>query len=315
MKKFATVIFTLFLIFILSSCNQIEYTDIVTTMFPQYDFVKQIARDDFTVSLLIPPGAEIHDYEVTSQDMAKIKESKLFIFTSLEIDNWIGDVNTVGGNDTIVMNLSAYYTRSPLLYGEPILTPLNDESIAANQLHYWTDPTTAVQLIDAILEKMILINPAIEDTLRERVATYIESIDELNTEIGNYIIENDYLGSTLYFAGHNALGSFGQRYGLNILSLFEDFKPDVDLTSNELITFTNNVRNTNTHYLFIEELAVPKAANTIVNELAKEQYQLSLLELHAYHNVSQIDYTEGVTYRDILERNFENIKLDLMFGN
>lgn len=315
MKKFATVIFTLFLIFILSSCNQIEYTDIVTTMFPQYDFVKQIARDDFTVSLLIPPGAEIHDYEVTSQDMAKIKESKLFIFTSLEIDNWIGDVNTVGGNDTIVMNLSAYYTRSPLLYGEPILTPLNDESIAANQLHYWTDPTTAVQLIDAILEKMILINPAIEDTLRERAATYIESIDELNTEIGNYIIENDYLGSTLYFAGHNALGSFGQRYGLNILSLFEDFKPDVDLTSNELITFTNNVRNTNTHYLFIEELAVPKAANTIVNELAKEQYQLSLLELHAYHNVSQIDYTEGVTYRDILERNFENIKLDLMFGN
>ncbi|MBU1141512.1 MAG: metal ABC transporter substrate-binding protein, partial [Firmicutes bacterium] len=163
-----------------------------------------------------------------------------------------------------------------------------------------------------ILEKIILLDPNKEGQLRERASDYIAQIDELNTEIHDYITDHNFLGSTLYFAGHNALGSFGQRYGLNILSLFEDFKPDVDLTSNELITFTNQVKMTNTHYLFIEELAVPKAANTIMNQLASDEYQLNLLEFHGYHNVTQSDFEEGVTYRDLLERNFINIQIALM---
>ncbi|MFH0766681.1 MAG: metal ABC transporter substrate-binding protein [Bacillota bacterium] len=312
MKKITSLLFIIISLIMFSSCTQIQYANIVTTMFPQYDFAKQIAGDDYSVSLIIPPGAEIHDYEVTSQDMAKIRESRLFIFTSLEIDNWIGDVNTIGGEKTIVVNLSECYTREPLSYGEPILTPLDDESEHANELHYWTDPTTAVQLMNAILEKIILLDPNKEGQLRERASDYIAQIDELNTEIHDYITDHNFLGSTLYFAGHNALGSFGQRYGLNILSLFEDFKPDVDLTSNELITFTNQVKMTNTHYLFIEELAVPKAANTIMNQLASDEYQLNLLEFHGYHNVTQSDFEEGVTYRDLLERNFINIQIALM---
>ncbi len=312
MKKFASYTFLFFTIIILSSCQTIKYPDIVTTMFSQYDFAKQIAGDDFTVSLLLPPGAEIHDYEVTSQDLAKIKESKLFIFTSLEIDNWIGDVNTIGGKDTIVMNLSEFFHKEPLSYDDYVLTPIDEEAIHANELHYWTDPTTTVQLINAILEQIISIDSNKEVQLRARADAYILQIENLNNQIHNYIVDNEYLGSTLYFAGHNALGAFGQRYGLNILSLFEDFKPDVDLTSKELITFTNIVKDTNTHYLFIEEVVYPKATNTIVNQLESGDYELNLLELHGYHNISQTDYEKGVTYRDLLERNFENIKTALM---
>lgn len=312
MKKFAGLIFLIFTLIVLSSCQEIKYTDIVTTMFPQYDFAREIAGDDYTVGLLLPPGAEIHDYEVTSQDLAKIKESKLFIFTSLEIDNWIGDANSIGGKDTIVMNLFTSFALEPLTYGQPILTPLDEDALYANELHYWTDPTTAVQLLSAILEQIILLDPSKEVNLRLRADAYIMQIEDLSIQIHDYIVDNEYLGSTLYFAGHNALGSFGQRFGLNILSLFEDFKPDVDLTSNELITFSNIVRNTSTHYLFIEEIVYPKAANTIVNHLTSDDYELNLLELHGYHNISQSDYEEGVTYRDLLERNFQNIKTALM---
>jgi len=316
MKKFASLLITLVLTVILVSCSQVEYPDIVTTMFPQYDFARQIAGDDFSVSLLIPPGTEIHEYEVTSQDMVKIKKSKLFIFTSLEIDTWISDVDTIGGEETFVMNLSEYYTRIPFPYEEPIMLPLDDEARTANELHYWTDPTNAIQLIDAILEQMIAIDPSKEDLLRTRANQYISQIEVLSNDFTSYMTEGEstFLGSVLYFAGHNALGSFGQRFGLNIISLFEDFKPDADLTSNELITFTNLVKDNNTHFIFIEELAEPKAANTIVRQLANESYQLTLLELHGYHNVSQIDFKEGVTYGDLLERNIENVKQAILMS-
>lgn len=311
MKKFSTLIFLVFSLVILSSCQEIEYSDIVTTMFPQYDFAQAIAGDDYSVTLLLPPGAEIHDYEVTSQDLAKIKESKLFIFTSLEIDNWIDDVDSIGGRNTIILNLSESFVREPLIYNN-LLEPLDEDEIHASELHFWTDPTTAVQLIDVILEQIIFLDPTKETELRSRASAYISELLDLTDEINDFIVDHDYLGSTLYFAGHNALGAFGQRFGLNILSLFEDFKPDVDLTSNELITFTNIVKDTDTHYLFIEEMVYPKAAITIVNQLASDNYELELLEFHGYHNISLSDFEKGVTYKDLLQQNYEHIKTVLM---
>jgi len=223
-------------------------------------------------------------------------------------------VNTIGGDDTIVMDLSEHYSKLPLGFSEQILIPLDSESQAANILHYWTDPTTAIQLIDAILEQMIAIDPTNEDQMRLRAEQYMSEIQIVSDNFSSYISnpESQYLGSILYFAGHNALGSFGQRYGLNIISLFEDFKPDADLTSNELIHFTNLVKNANTHYIFVEELAIPKAANTISSQLASDQYQLELIELHGYHNVTQSDFEKGVTYKDLLERNIAHVKQVLM---
>jgi len=83
------------------------------------------------------------------------------------------------------------------------------------------------------------------------------------------------------------------------------------LTSNELITFVEEVKTAGTLYLFIEELAEPKAANQVVRELAKEQYVLNLLELHAYHNLSKVDMEDGVSYADLLERNYLNLQIVL----
>jgi zinc transport system substrate-binding protein len=99
---------------------------------------------------------------------------------------------------------------------------------------------------------------------------------------------------------------------LNIVSLFPDFKPDADLTSNELITFVEAVKTSGISYLFIEELAEPKAANQVVNELSKQNYALNLLELHGYHNLTKKDMEDGVTYLDLLERNFSNLQTALI---
>jgi zinc transport system substrate-binding protein len=90
--------------------------------------------------------------------------------------------------------------------------------------------------------------------------------------------------------------------------LFDGFKPDADLTSSELISFTEVVKSSNVHTLFIEELAEPKAALQIKNELAKENYSLTLLELHAYHNVTKEQMEDGIRYIDLFRQNIDSIK-------
>lgn len=308
MKKMIFTLFILSTIFMLSSCSTNPSTDIVTTMFPQYDFTKAIVKDKLTVSQIIPPGAEVHEYEATSQDMVSIKEAKLFIYTSLSIDTWIKDPATIGGTNTVVMDLSQNYT--PVAY--PYQTNLSEADIAANHMHFWTDPANAVQLIQAILEQIVLIDPMNELYYRQNALDYVNQINAKSQEIADFLTSPDYLGSTIYFAGHNALGSFAARYGLNIISLFEEFKPDADLTSSELITFTNEVKDAGTHYLFVEDLALPKAANTIKDQLALDNYDLTLLKLYAFENVSKQDFEGQVTYLDLLGRDFDQLKLALV---
>ena len=313
MKKFAIFIFVLLSLVTLSACTDSKKADIVTTMFPQYDFAKQIVKDKMTVSLLIPPGAEIHNYEASIKDMVAIKEAKLFIFTSLEIDQWIQDPLTIGGENTVVLDLSLSYeltdhnhhtheentSSSNRLLSSKL--EVDDHDHDDDEIHFWTDPTTAIQLINAILIKIVEIDPANKDFYESNAHDYIHEIEELHEEMELLFLNELYKDSTLYFAGHNAMSAFGKRYHLHIESLFSDFKPDADLTSQELITFTNEVIASQTKYLFIEELVEPKAANKIKTELKnKHNYDLELLELHGYHNVLKSELEDGITYLDLM---------------
>lgn len=314
MKKLFGLLFILPMLYLLVGCTEEKSADIITTMYPQYDFAKQIVQDKMTVSLLIPPGAEIHDYDVTSKDMVAIKNSKLFIFTSVELNTWV-DPLTIGGDDTIVLDLSKTFVLAEHedhhdeVFGFMNQLEVHEENEHdhADDVHYWTDPTTVLQLIDAILEKIIEIDPDNSTFYTENANAYKQEIEELHHELEEFFESIDLESKPIYFAGHNALGAFANRYDLHIISLFEAFKPDADLTSSELISFVDEVRNTGTQYIFTEELVNPKTAEKIINELSK--YNIQMLELHGYHNVTKEDFNNHVSYADLFLRNINNLKL------
>lgn len=310
MKKIKYILVLSLAIFLLSSCTESKKADIVTTMFPQYDFASKIVGDKMTVSLLTPPGVEPHSFHASSKDLVAIKESKLFIFTSLDIDTWITHPDEIGGNNTIVMNLSEHYVLEEHDHTHTLSYQISDDHDHSAELHYWVDPMIALQLIDAILDKIILIDPNNETYYRENARLYHDQIHDLHVSFDNYI-QNGHVNSTVYFAGHNALGLFGERYHINIHSLFESFKPDADLTSDELDRFIAIIGESNIAYLFIEELIEPKAALTIKNELQSRGYHIDILELHGYHNVTKDEMSSGVSYFSLFQRNIDYIQLAL----
>ncbi len=317
MKRTTAFVLLLFTLFFLSACTKEKQVDIVTTMFPQYDFARQIVGDKMTVSLLTPPGADAHSFEATSMDMIEIKNSKLFIFTSLEIDNWISSPADIGGENTIVMDLSKHYILADHHHHDVKTTTAlhhHHHHQCSDSLHYWTDPTTAVQLIEAILHKIIAIDPVNQAVYIANATSYIETISNLDHDFKTFLQSLDNGHPTIFFAGHNAMGAFAKRYHLDIVSLFDDFKPDADLTSAELINFTNLVKEANAAFLFTEELVEPKAAKAIAAQLKTQGYSLTLLELHGYHNVTLENFRKGISYADLLEQNIENLKLALQFN-
>jgi len=69
-----------------------ERISVVTTIFPQYDFVRQIAGDNVSLTMLLKPGSESHTYEPTPQDIVKIQECDLFIYNGGEGDMWVDTI-------------------------------------------------------------------------------------------------------------------------------------------------------------------------------------------------------------------------------
>ena len=72
--------------------NEDGKLSVVTTIFPQYDFVRQIAGDNVQLTMLLKPGAESHTYEPTPQDIVKIQECDLFIYNGGEGDVWVDSI-------------------------------------------------------------------------------------------------------------------------------------------------------------------------------------------------------------------------------
>jgi zinc transport system substrate-binding protein len=96
----------LFLALILSGCgtsavsredgrekeNTESRLQVVTTIFPQYDFARHIAGDRADVTMLLKPGEEVHSYEPTPQDIKKIQNCDLFIYVGGENDVWVENI-------------------------------------------------------------------------------------------------------------------------------------------------------------------------------------------------------------------------------
>lgn len=296
MKKFSTLIVLSGLVLV--SCgNSYEHVSITTSMFPHYDLVRQIsATTDLTYSLIVPPGVEVHSYRPTPKQTAQIQNSKLFVYSSELIETWVAGMNF---KDVTVINMHE------TLFGD--LDHDHDEESHEHGVHYWTSPANFIEELDYLTTQMSSINEENTQIYELNANNYANNIQTVSDQFTSDIA--GVFDPKIFFVGHNAMADFGEYFGIEIISLVEEIKPDADVTPLQLATLIDAVVASDTNYLFVEELAAPLFAATIKNELKnKHGREIEILELHGYHNVSLNDYDNGTTYLDLLTRNLNNLR-------
>ena len=114
LKKLLVVWLTATMALSICSCGVGKYAEldenkllIVTTLFPQYDFAKQIAGDKAEVVLLLSPGVESHDFEPTPSDIILINKADLFIYTGDEMEPWVATIlDSIDNQELNVLDVS-----------------------------------------------------------------------------------------------------------------------------------------------------------------------------------------------------------------
>ncbi len=288
MKKISLIITLILMSITFTSCK-VKDADLVATFYPHYDILNNIVKDKMTVKLVVPFGAEVHDFSPTPKDIVMINNAKLFVYASDELDIWVNElVNT----DINIINMYNH---------------LNIESTDLSvTIHYWADPFIFIDMINVLLDEIIKIDSKNESFYTNNANNYINEILLIHNEFLTYL--ETATKKPIFFAGHNALGGFSKLYDLEIITLIEHFNPEAEFTIKQILNIIEGLKDEGSHYLFIEELIEPKVANTIKKELAKEDYEIILLELHGYHNITKKQSKEGITYANLFMQNVRNIK-------
>lgn len=300
-KKFIIIsIFLLFLIFI-QACNLAPKNNdkitVVTTIFPLYDFTKQITQDKMDVIMILPPGVDVHSFEPKPRSIFEIRRADLFIYTGDFLEVWANKIITVLDKEKVVNSSK----------GIDFLEDNHDHDHSHKiDPHIWVDPLNVLIMIDNILEAINKIDPENQSFYETNAENYKQKIKALDAAYTDLFSKTKY--KTIIYAGHFVFGYLAKRYDINYITPYKGFSADTLPTPKNIQSLINLINTSGQKTIFYEELINPKVAKVIA-----EETNVKMLPLNGAGSVSQENWEKQITYLDIMYQNIENLKKGLKY--
>ena len=323
MKRFVGVVLTAMLILSTMGCSSVGTRDnnsdskkikVVTTVFPEYDWVREIVgdkNDKVELTLLLDNGTDLHSYQPTTEDMLKIAEADLFIYVGGESDNWVNDAlkNAVNKNMKVI-NLME--TLGDDVKEEEIVEGMeadeDDEKEGHDEVEYdehvWLSLGNAETIVGAISEKMSEIDPENAESYGANEEAYSERLEALDEKYEAAV--NAAEGKTILFGDRFPFRYLADDYDISYYAAFAGCSAETE-ASFETITFlADKVDELSLPAVLTIENSDQKIAKTIIdNTKSKNQ---KVLSMDSMQSVKRTDIDNGVSYYSIMEGNLEVLK-------
>lgn len=263
--------------------------NVVVTIFPLYDWSRELAGSNATVRQLIPAGVEIHSWAPTPSDVEMVQKANLLVYAGPDLEPWA---------ERIVQSAAARVTVFTAV------SHLPPDVAAEGDPHFWTDPVAAISIVRALAQTLAQVDPGGAADYQARARDYEADIARLHHQIQELV--RHARRRSIVFAGHRAFDLMGRRYGLTFLTPIEGFSPDLPPTPRALAQLVQAMRESGTRFVFHEEIIEPRIARTIAAECGAE-----LRLLHSLHNRTVEEVRRGETWLSLFRRNLEALNLAL----
>jgi len=276
--------------------------NVTTTIFPPYDFVRQIAGDKVNLTMLLPPGAESHSFEPSPRDIITVQNSDIFIYVGGDSDTWIDRI--LESMDTSKMNIIRMMDVVEVVEEETVEgmeEEEEEEEEVAYDEHVWTSPRNAILIVKAITELLCEADSASADFYRQNSSAYIKSLEELDTEFTKIVAGAK--RKTIVFGDRFPFRYFADAYGLSYFAAFPGCSTETEPSAATVAFLINKIKSEQIPVVFHIELSNEHMADTISAETGAKK-----LLLHACHNVSKQDFETGLGYLDLMRRNTESLR-------
>lgn len=325
MKRIVSILFTFIILTVsLAGCadnsnvSTESETDsgkltVVATLFPQYDFAREIAGDKADIQLLLPPGMESHSYEPTPGDIITIHNSDVFLYTGDEMEPWVADIVADVDNNTnnieetpVIADLSS---GIELCKDEHNHEHTEEESSHEGHSHeynphIWTSPVLAMKMVENVIDAFVEADPDNAAYYEANGAAYLEKLEALDQRFRTIVENADF--DTVYVGSKFSLLYFMEEYGLHYVAAYDSCEEEAEPSIKRVVSMIKSMKESGITAVYYQELIEPYIAETIAEAAGAEMYLF-----HSCHNVSKDDLAAGVTYLSLMEQNAVNLEKGL----
>lgn len=284
-----------------------ENASIISTSFVGYDFARAVTGDKNDVAMLIKPGAEMHTYEPTPQDIIRIKNAKLFIYIGGESEEWVEDLlvdNNIPNEKCI--RLMDYVGLKEEVIKDGIESDEeegDDEEETEYDEHIWTSVENSIHLVEAIRDKLNIIDADKQEMFAKNTENYTKRLRKIDSDLRNTISNVDVDKRVMIFGDRFPFRYFADEYSLDYYAAFPGCSDQTEASASTISFLIKKAKELNAKAIFKIEMTDSKLADTIAKEVGAKVYTLN-----AAHNISAADFNRGVTYADIMALNLKTIK-------
>lgn len=338
MKKITALLLALFmLVGVLAGCgkqndtNQTDKLSIVTTIFPEYDWVREILgdkADNAEITMLLDNGVDLHSYQPTADDIVKISDCDLFIYVGGESDEWVEDALRNAANRNMkVINLLEVLGDS--VKTEEIVEGMQEEEHEHEDAeehehedahahedaeeheheeetdeHVWLSLKNAKMLVRVISKALQELDPDNKDIYAANADAYVKKLSALDAEYQAAVDAAS--NKTILFGDRFPFRYLVDDYGLRYYAAFVGCSAETEAGFETISFLAKRVDEWKLPCVLTIEGAQHKIAETIVrNTTAKNQ---RVLTMDSMQSTTSKDVKNGTTYLSVMEKNLSVLK-------
>ena len=329
MKKITALLLALFvLVGALAGCgkqndtNKTDKLSIVTTIFPEYDWVREILgdkADNAEITMLLDNGVDLHSYQPTADDIVKISDCDLFIYVGGESDGWVEDALRNAANRNMkVINLLEILGDS--VKTEEIVEGMQEEHEHEDahahddaeeheheeetDEHVWLSLKNAKMLVRVISKALQELDPDNKDIYAANADSYVKKLSALDAEYQAAVDAAS--NKTILFGDRFPFRYLVDDYGLRYYAAFVGCSAETEAGFETISFLAKMVDEWKLPCVLTIEGAQHKIAETIVqNTTTKNQ---KVLTMDSMQSTTTQDVKNGTTYLSVMEKNLSVLK-------
>jgi zinc transport system substrate-binding protein len=276
---------------------------VAASFYPMAEFARNVAGDKAEVFVLVPDGAEAHDWEPSPSDLSRLGKAQVFVYNGV-VEPWAKQALTALSERKIlaVQTGLGLYERAGETHEEEHHHHDHGCAHGKQDPHVWISPKKAIKQVERITAVLCEADAKNAKYYQDNSAKYVEQLKDLDIQLTN-LAKN--APRKVFVTAHAAFGHLADDYGLKQLAV-NGLSPHAEPTPADLQRLIKVVQEENVRYVFFETLTDPKLAKLVADETGAEISVLDPLEgLNEEGRKNKLDYLQ------IMQRNIHNLQIAL----
>lgn len=328
MKKFQKGLSAavLFLLLCLTGCGvrktkqEGDRLQVVTTVFPYYDFTRQIAGEEVELTMVVPAGMDSHSFEPTPADMRLIQNADVLICNGGAMEHWLSEVlEAIDTSEMTIVTMMDYVdtVEEEMVEGmeeghghgehEHEAFELDEdghrEEIEYDE-HIWTSPVNAMKMTEVICDVLSEADPIHKAIYKDREEAYQKELQDIDE--GFRQVSENRKRSMIIVGDKFPFRYLAEEYRLDYRAAFSGCSTDTEPSARTIAYLIDKVREKQIPAVYYLELSSHRVAEIIGEETGAQP-----LLLHSCHNVTRAQFDGGITYAELMRQNVENLRKGL----